>query len=260
VQQAATTQPPDSGIASPRSTAALPALAGNPVPEPAVAAMFDEIAPVYDRMNTLMTLGADDAWRRRAARAAELHSGDSAIDVACGTGKLSVMLAEVVGPFGHVQGVDLSEAMIERAATEHHCHVQLEFAVANALDLPFGDGRFDAATIAFGVRNLADYEAGFRELARLVRPGGRVVCLELSVPPRRAWAGVYRALFRRTAPLLAGLAGGSRDAYRYLPASLEAFPDADELSARMRSAGLADVRFWRLAAGAVALHRGIVPG
>jgi demethylmenaquinone methyltransferase/2-methoxy-6-polyprenyl-1,4-benzoquinol methylase len=220
--------------------------------------MFDEIAPVYDRVNTLMTLGTDEAWRRRACDAAELRDGDTAIDVACGTGKLSVMLAECVGPFGHVEGVDLSAAMIERAQAEHRAYVQLHFSVANALELPFGDGRFDAATIAFGLRNLADFEAGFRELARVVRPGGRVVCLELSVPPRRAWARLYGALFRRAAPLLAGLAGGSRTAYRYLPDSLVGFPGAEELAGRMRSAGLADVRFWRLAAGAVVLHRGIV--
>jgi demethylmenaquinone methyltransferase/2-methoxy-6-polyprenyl-1,4-benzoquinol methylase len=221
--------------------------------------MFDSIVPHYDRLNTLMTLGLDGAWRRRAADAAELQPGDAVIDVACGTGKLAAVLAERVGPFGRVEAVDLSPAMIEHAARAHHDLVQLHFGVANALALPFADDAFEAATIAFGMRNLADFEAGFRELARVVRPGGRVVCLELSLPPWRPWAAAYHATFRHMAPLAAWLVGGRRDAYAYLPASLEGFPAAETLAATMRSAGLADVRFRRLAAGAVALHRGRVP-
>jgi demethylmenaquinone methyltransferase/2-methoxy-6-polyprenyl-1,4-benzoquinol methylase len=232
---------------------------GNPVPESDVTAMFDTIAPVYDRLNTLMTAGADERWRRLAAEAAELAAGDAALDVACGTGRLAVRLARAVGPFGRVEAVDLSPAMVARATAAHRAYVQLQFTVANALALPFEDDTFDAATISFGLRNLADYRAGLAELARAVRPGGRVVCLELSLPPSPAVARAYQATFRRSAPLLAALFGGSVEAYRYLPASLYGFPDAESVAQTMRSAGLAEVRFRRLALGAVALHVGRVP-
>jgi demethylmenaquinone methyltransferase / 2-methoxy-6-polyprenyl-1,4-benzoquinol methylase len=233
---------------------------GNRVPETDVTAMFDTIAPVYDRLNTLMTAGADERWRHLAAEAAELRSGDAAIDVACGTGRLAVRLARAVGPFGRVEAVDLSPAMVARATADHRGYVQLTFSVANALALPFQDDSFDAATIAFGLRNLADYRRGFAEIGRVVRPGGRVVGLELSLPRHRAIARAYHDTFRRSAPLMAALAGGSPDAYRYLPASLDGFPDADDLAATMASAGLVDVRFRRLAMGVVALHVGRASG
>jgi len=231
---------------------------GNPVPEERVAAMFDEIAPVYDRMNTLMTMGSDGRWRRVAVELTKLHAGESVIDVACGTGKLSAELAERVGPFGRVVGVDLSPAMIETARSRHPDLVQLRFEIGNALELPAEDGEFDAATIAFGLRNLSDFEAGFRELRRVVRPGGRVVCLELCMPRPRAWGSVYQTLFRRVAPLLGG-AFRHRAAYAYLPESLRGFPQPDQLASTMRKAGLADVGFRRLALGTVAVHRGRVP-
>ncbi|HLY13895.1 MAG TPA: ubiquinone/menaquinone biosynthesis methyltransferase [Candidatus Limnocylindrales bacterium] len=231
---------------------------GNDVPETDVAAMFDSIAPVYDRVNTLMTAGGDGRWRRAAAEATELRSGQAAIDAACGTGKLSATLAARVGPFGRVVGVDLAPAMIAAAQAGYPDLVQLSFQVGNALTLPFADAEFDAATIAFGLRNLADFEAGFRELARVVRPGGRVVCLELSVPPQRGWGRIFRGAFGRLAPLVAGAFGQGRT-YRYLPTSLDGFPDPDTLAATMRAAGLLEVSFRRLALGAVALHVGRAP-
>lgn len=220
--------------------------------------MFDDIAPVYDRLNTVMTLGADGGWRRAAVRAAALEPGGSAIDVACGTGKLAFALAERVGPFGRVLGVDLSPRMIEEARAQQPDVVQLEFEVASALALPVPDASFDAATIGFGLRNLSDFEAAFRELRRVVRPGGRVVCLELSEPRPRWWARVYLAAFRRTAPL-AGSMAGRAGAYRYLPASLGGFPDADGLAATMRAVGLVGVSYRRLGLGGVALHVGTAP-
>ncbi|MGH2513206.1 MAG: ubiquinone/menaquinone biosynthesis methyltransferase [Candidatus Limnocylindrales bacterium] len=232
---------------------------GNLVSEAEVAAMFDEIASVYDRLNTLMTAGGDGRWRRAAAAATGLATAGSVVDVACGTGKLTEILAERVGPFGRVIGVDLSAAMIASAAATYADLVQLSFEVGNALDLPFEPGRFDAATIAFGLRNLADFEGGFRELARVVRPGGRVVCLELSMPPQRGWGLLFRSSFGRLAPLAAAAFGHGRT-YRYLPGSLDGFPDAATLAATMKTAGLVDVSFRRLALGAVALHVGRVPG
>lgn len=226
--------------------------------EGTVREMFDRIAPVYDRMNTVMTFGADGRWRRAAVRAASLAPGDRAVDVACGTGKLTAELAARVGPFGRVVGVDLAPRMIELARASQPDLVQLEFRVGNALALPFEDGTFDAATIGFGLRNLSDFGAGFRELARVVRPGGRVVCLELSVPRPRWWGRLFHGTFRRAAPLL-GSVFGERGAYGYLPASLDGFPDADDLAATMRAAGMDDVSFRRLGLGSVALHVGTAP-
>ncbi len=223
-----------------------------------MARMFDDVAPVYDRLNTLMTAGLDRRWRRRAVIKARLRAGDSAIDACCGTGRISGLLAEVVGPFGRVEGVDLSPAMVERASRTYRPLVQAHFQVGNALHLPFESGQFDAATIGFGLRNLPDFEAGFRELARVVRPGGRVVCLELSIPQHRTWARVYHATFRRAAPLAARLLGGPGTAYEYLPGSLDGFPNPDGLAAVMRAAGLADVRYARMATGVVCLHVGTV--
>jgi demethylmenaquinone methyltransferase / 2-methoxy-6-polyprenyl-1,4-benzoquinol methylase len=232
---------------------------GNPVPEATVTAMFDEIAPVYDRLNTIMTFGFDGRWRRAAVDATRLGAGGSVIDVASGTGKLALELADHVGPFGRVLAVDLSPGMIRRAAATHRDVVQLEFRVGNALSLPAGDAEFDAATIGFGVRNLADFEAGFRELRRVVRPGGRVVCLELTMPRPRWWGRVFQMSFRRLAPL-GGRVFGGRSAYHYLPASLEGFPNPEQLALTMRRAGLVDVSYRRLGLGSVALHTGLVPG
>ncbi len=231
---------------------------GNTVPAPSVTAMFDRIAPVYDRLNTLMTFGQDGRWRRAAVDACRLEPGDRVIDVACGTGRLTIALAERVGPFGRVLGVDRSTAMIGLARAAARDLVQVEFVVGDALALPVDDDSFDAATIAFGLRNLPDFEAGFRELARVVRPGGRVVCLELTQPRPAIWARVFRAVFGRLAPL-AGRLYGVGDAYRYLPESLDGFPDAAHLAAIMRRAGLVDVRVRRFGLATVALHVGRVP-
>jgi demethylmenaquinone methyltransferase/2-methoxy-6-polyprenyl-1,4-benzoquinol methylase len=232
---------------------------GNPVPETAVAAMFDEIAPIYDRMNTVMTMGFDARWRRAAVDATAVRPGGAVIDVAAGTGKLALELADRVGPFGRVLAVDLSAGMIRRAAARHRDVVQLEFRVGNALALPAGDAEFDAATIAFGLRNLADFAGGFRELRRVVRPGGRVVCLELTTPRPRWWGWLFKRSFGRLAPLGGKLLGRS-SAYRYLPASLEGFPDPDQLASTMRGVGLVEVTYRRLGLGSVALHTGVVPG
>jgi demethylmenaquinone methyltransferase/2-methoxy-6-polyprenyl-1,4-benzoquinol methylase len=225
----------------------------------AMAAMFDDVAPTYDRLNTLMTLGSDVRWRRRAVEETHARLGESVIDVCCGTGKLAAQVADRVGPFGRVEGVDLSAAMIRLASQHFHSLVQARFSVANAMELPFDDATFDAATIGFGLRNLPDFEGGFREMARVVRPGGRVVCLELSLPKHRAIARAYHAVFRRTAPLAARLLRGPRQAYAYLPQSLDGFPAPEQLAAAMSSAGLADVRFARLSGGMVAVHVGTVP-
>lgn len=231
-----------------------------PQPTAEVAAVFDAIAPVYDRVNSVLSLRVDGRWRRRACQEARVGTGDGVVDVACGTGKLAQLLADAVGPFGRVEAVDLSPKMVQRAEREHHALVQLSFRVADALALPFEDGQFDAATIAFGLRNLPDVAGGFRELRRVVRPGGRVVCLELALPRSRPLASLFHTTFRHAAPVAARLAGASRDGRRYLPASLDGFPSPEELAVAMRDAGLGGVRFWRLSGGIVTLHRATVPG
>jgi demethylmenaquinone methyltransferase/2-methoxy-6-polyprenyl-1,4-benzoquinol methylase len=228
-------------------------------PEGEITAMFDEIAPVYDRLNTIMTLGLDRRWRAAAVAASRVGPGDSAIDVAAGTGKLAGVLADRVGPFGRVSAVDLSAGMVARGRAATSDLVQLEFVLGNALALPFDDDRFDAATIAFGMRNLSDFGAGFREMRRVVRPGGRVVCLELTVPRPRWWGRIYQVGFGHLAPM-AGSIAGRREMYAYLPASLVGFPDAEQLARLMADAGLVEVTVRRFGLGAVALHAGRVPG
>ena len=220
-----------------------------------VRAMFDRISPAYDRMNRLMSLGMDGSWRALAVRASGVAPGDAALDVCCGTGDLAIELLDAVSTRGRVVGLDFSEAMLDAARRKSS---QVEWVRGDALALPFPDGGFAAATIGFGMRNLADPLRGFAELARVVRPGGRVVCLELTDPP--AWAAPFARLWTdRAVPLLGRLVARETDAYRYLPASVHRFPPADELAAVMGRAGLRRVRYRRLSGGAVAVHVGTVP-
>jgi demethylmenaquinone methyltransferase / 2-methoxy-6-polyprenyl-1,4-benzoquinol methylase len=225
------------------------------LPPDQVRAMFDRITPAYDRMNRLMSLGMDGSWRALAVRACGAAPGDAALDVCCGTGDLAIELLDAVSTRGRVVGLDFSEAMLDAARRKSS---QIEWVRGDALALPFADGEFAAATIGFGMRNLADPLRGFAELARVVRPGGRVVCLELTDPP--AWAAPFARLWTdRAVPLLGRLIARETDAYRYLPASVHRFPPADELAAVMSRAGLRRVRFRRLSGGAVAVHVGTVP-
>ena len=225
------------------------------LPPDQVRAMFDRITPAYDRMNRLMSLGMDGSWRSLAVRASGVAPGDAALDVCCGTGDLAIELLDAVSTRGRVVGLDFSPAMLEAARRKSS---QVEWVQGDALALPFADGEFAAATIGFGMRNLSDPLRGFAELGRVVRPGGRVVCLELSPPP--AWAAPFARLWTdRAVPLLGRLIARETDAYRYLPASVHRFPPAEELAAVMGRAGLGRVRFRRLSGGAVAVHVGTVP-
>ena len=217
--------------------------------------MFDRITPAYDRMNRLMSLGMDGSWRSLAVRASGVTRGDAALDVCCGTGDLAIELLDAVSSRGRVVGLDFSQAMLDAARRKSS---QVEWVRGDALALPFPDDAFAAATIGFGMRNLADPLRGFAELGRVVRPGGRVVCLELTPPP--AWAAPFARLWTdRAVPLLGRLIARETDAYRYLPASVHRFPPAEELAAVMGRAGLRRVRFRRLSGGAVAVHVGTVP-
>jgi demethylmenaquinone methyltransferase / 2-methoxy-6-polyprenyl-1,4-benzoquinol methylase len=219
-----------------------------------VRAMFDRIARVYDLMNSVMTAGLHHRWRERAADLAALGPGDRALDVASGTGDLAVELARRVGSSGTVVGSDFSEAMLERARQKSG---DVRWEWANALELPYPDGGFDAATVGFGARNFSDLDRGLAEMARVVRPGGRVVVLEITTPQRPPLSTFFSVWFDRVIPALGRIAGDP-DAYAYLPSSVKRFPAPEPLAARMAAAGLTDVRWILTAGGIIALHVGTV--
>jgi demethylmenaquinone methyltransferase/2-methoxy-6-polyprenyl-1,4-benzoquinol methylase len=218
--------------------------------------MFDRISPSYDRMNLLMSMGRDGCWRRLGVRASGVQPGDAALDVCCGTGDFAVELRRAVGPSGRVVGLDFSPQMLEMARRKSSA---VEWLQGDALALPFADGEFAAACVGFGVRNLSDHRRGFAEMARAVRPGGRVVCLEMSTPaaPIRPFSQLWTD---RGVPVLGRIVAHDSEAYRYLPESVHRFPPAPELAEIMRDAGLVDVGYRRLMMGVVALHVGTVPG
>lgn len=213
--------------------------------------MFDRIARVYDRMNRVMTAGMDERWRRRAADLAGVRAGTRALDVATGTGDLAIELA---GRGADVVGVDFSGGMLEIARRKAP---GIEFAQGNALALEFPDAGFDAATVGFGARNFDDLERGLFEMARVVRPGGKVVVLEITTPQRPPLSLFFRLWFDRVVPLLGRLAGDP-DAYEYLPSSVRRFPGPRELAATMERAGIGQVRWVLTAGGIIAIHHGVV--
>jgi len=219
--------------------------------------MFDRIAPIYDLMNGLMTAGLDRRWRQRAARAAGLQPGMSVVDVACGSGALTREVAAAVGPNGSVLGIDVSAAMLRRARTRRPRAGSAvpRYASGDATDLPLADASTDAATIAFGLRNVPDYQRCLAEMARVTRPGGRVVVLEIATPELGIGRMAAALWFRRIVPVLGRLAGGG-SAYQYLPDSVRRYPRPDEVASLMRAAGLAGVRWRPMAFGMVTMHAG----
>lgn len=227
---------------------------GNAAPPERIREMFDRIAGVYDGMNGLISGFQEPRWRRQAVREAGLGPGMRALDVACGTGKVAADLQRAVSPGGAVVGVDISTAMIERARARFG-QTGLTFVVGDALALPVEDAAFDAATIAFGMRNLADYRRGFAEMRRAVRPGGRVVCLEIA-RPRRLLGRLVARWFDHIVPLIGRLVGQG-GAYAYLVRSVRAYPSPERIAEIMQQAGLSDVRWFGLAGGIVTIHVGI---
>ena len=223
--------------------------------------MFDRIAGVYDRMNGVMTAGLHHQWRRRAADLAELAPGARALDVATGTGDLAFELARRVGRGGSVIGADFSEAMLALAREKTAAAdvaASVVFEQANALALPYRDGEFDAATVGFGARNFSDLQRGLAEMTRVVRPGGRVVVLEITTPTRPPLSTFLELWFDHLVPALGKLAGDP-EAYTYLPSSVRRFPPPPELAAVMWGCGLREIRYVLTAGGIIALHSGTVP-
>jgi demethylmenaquinone methyltransferase / 2-methoxy-6-polyprenyl-1,4-benzoquinol methylase len=241
--------------------------------------MFDRIAGVYDVMNTAMTAGLHHHWRARAAEMARVGPGARVLDVATGTGDLAIELARRVSPAGEVIGSDFAEGMLDRArakaAAISTVDVRPRFEWADAMRLPNPDDAFDAATVGFGARNFDDLAAGLSEMVRVVRPGGRVVVLEITTPTRAPLSLFYGLWFDRIVPTLGRAAGyalaavararGSvpdaaiADAYSYLPNSVKRFPGPPALAAEMQQAGLSEIAYVITAGGIVAIHAGTVP-
>jgi demethylmenaquinone methyltransferase/2-methoxy-6-polyprenyl-1,4-benzoquinol methylase len=224
-----------------------------------VRRMFGRIARRYDLMNAVMTFGQDGRWRRRAARLALSSGGPGgrvALDIGAGTGDLARALAEAGAQ--RVVAADFSETMLLQAQRKLQAIESIDLAAADALRLPFADAVFDCVTNGFLLRNVADLGATLRELRRVLRPGGRLVCLEITHPPARV-DPLFRPYFEGIVPLLGWIIAGDAAAYRYLPASVRPFPDPDGLAAMLREAGFVDVSYRRLNIGVVALHTGLKP-
>jgi len=215
--------------------------------------MFDRIAGRYDLLNTVLSGGTDAGWRRKAARMTGLVPGGSALDVACGSGKLTAVLAKIAGDEGRVVGLDFSPGMLEIARRDHS---GIEFVEGDALKLPFEDASFDASTIAFGLRNLADPVKGLREMLRVVKPNGRAVVLEFVRPPKNFVGAAYRIYLRTVLPAVGGVVSGQPAAYRYLSDTVDSYRTPEELSAMALAAGWSSVRFQPMAMGTVGILSG----
>jgi demethylmenaquinone methyltransferase/2-methoxy-6-polyprenyl-1,4-benzoquinol methylase len=224
-----------------------------------VREMFAAIAPRYDATNRLLTAGVDEAWRKRAI--AELCAPDDArlLDLCCGTGDLVFHLLRTK-PDVTVTGADFCAPMLagarERAKREDP-HRRATFIEADVMALPFPDDAFDGATMGFSMRNVVDIVATLREARRVLKPGARFVNLDVSRAPNAVFRRLFNLYFYGMVPLVGGLFGGSKSAYRYLPNSLTNYPDADALADRFGSAGFREVRYLRLGGGAVAIHLGV---
>ena len=225
--------------------------------------MFDRIARRYDLMNTVMTMGIDRRWRHAAIRAAKVDPSTRALDVCCGTGDISFLLAEAGAE--HVTGLDFSSGMLEQARRRQTGRrdpasaKRIEFVQGDALALPFDDDSFDVITVSFGVRNVEDIPLAFREFARVGRPGARIVCLEITRPKSRVANWFYDVWFDRVVPMLGAIVSRDKAAYTYLPESTKAFPRPPKLAEIIRDAGIRNVTWKRYGGGIVALHRGELP-
>jgi len=229
-------------------------------PEPGrIRAMFGSIASRYDLMNTIITGGMHHRWRRLGVKAAGLKEGGRALDVCCGTGDFAFSLIDAVGPLGSVTGVDFSRRMLEVARGKARRNGKpVDFRWGDATDLDFDDNSFDAATVGFGVRNVEDIGGVFSEMSRVVKPGGTVVCLEITQPSRQPFMSFYRIWLDSLVPLAGKAVNRGGSAYTYLPMSVKRFPPAPQLASIMVEAGLVEVSFRLLAGSIIALHVGTV--
>ena len=232
-----------------------------------VEELFDRIANRYDLMNLVMTAGLLRYWQRVFAAHTGLQRGNTALDVCCGTGELASIMARQVGPEGWVEGIDLSEKMLQvgrRKLSRRPEGRWIRLQKGNALQLPYEDKRFDCVSTGFAMRNVSDVRQAITEMARVLRPGGRVLCLELSHPVNPLIKGPYQLYFRHLVPLMGRWANNRADEkvmspYTWLPESLRYFPDQEGLAGIFRQAGLEHVRYHNLTGGIVCLHVGEKP-
>ncbi len=224
--------------------------------------MFNQIAPTYDRVNRLMTFGLDQGWRKAVVAACQLKPGGRALDVATGTGDIALELGKAVGPQGEVIASDFAFDMMLPGlpkADKAGMNNIIQFLAADALNLPFADNSFDAITTGFAMRNVVDIQKAFSEMNRVVKPGGKVVCLEVARP---RWAIIrfgHQLYFNKIVPLIGKLISGHKEAYTYLPESAKNFPPPEELKRIMERAGLEQVSFRLYGLGAAAIHVGSKP-
>jgi demethylmenaquinone methyltransferase / 2-methoxy-6-polyprenyl-1,4-benzoquinol methylase len=233
------------------------AAASGTQPEDQVRGMFDRIAGVYDLMNSVMTVGMHHQWRSRAVDVSGVGPGSRVLDVASGTGDLALELKRRVGPSGSVIGSDFSEGMLD-LAREKDTARSVQWEWGNAQDISYPDDTFDACTVGFGARNFSDLSLGLREMTRVVKPGGRVVVLEITTPQKPPLSWFFKAWFETIVPGLGRFAGDS-DAYTYLPSSVRRFPGPRALGGELYDAGLRDVRWILTAGGIIAIHYGRKP-
>lgn len=226
-----------------------------------ISSMFSNIAHRYDLLNRTLSLGIDGYWRKFAVNQFARKESGSFLDVATGTCDVALEIINRI-PGSRVTGVDFSEGMLEHGrkkvrASGHQDRIDIRFG--DATDLPFSDNEFDGAIIAFGIRNVQNYQKGIREMARVVRPGGRVVILEFTTVQNRIFRPLYHFYIERVLPAIGELVSGRKGAYQYLPESVLDFPVPESLKKVMEAAGLNDVTFHMLTLGIVAVHVGTVP-
>lgn len=225
--------------------------------------MFDGIAPSYDRLNHVMSLGVDKSWRRRSLKhVVDKSHPQRILDIACGTGDYSMAVAREMCPGGSLTAMDISEGMLgvmRRKLAARRFPVPVDVMVGDSEAMGFADGSFDVVTIAFGIRNFERRETALREISRVLRSGGRLVILELSTPRNKVLHAIYGLYFNKLMPLIGGRMSGDRVAYRYLPASVEAFPAPDTWMRTMRDCGFTDVRHRAYTLGLCRLYVGIKP-
>lgn len=222
--------------------------------------MFGRIAPRYDLANRVLTAGFDERWRKKAIALLAPPRGGRIADLCCGTGDLVFHLLRV-DPTLDVTGIDFCEPMLVRARERARSaqRAKSTFVEADVMQLPFGDAAFDGATMGFSLRNVVDVDAALKEALRVLRPGARFVNLDVSKAPNRVWKRFFNAYFYGVVPLVGGIVGGSREAYRYLPNSLTHHPNAVELRQRFERAGFADAAYLPLMGGSIAIHYGTKP-
>jgi demethylmenaquinone methyltransferase/2-methoxy-6-polyprenyl-1,4-benzoquinol methylase len=249
--------PTDTERSEQQERSALAAARGGGDKRAYVQAMFSDIAGRYDLLNHLLSLNIDKRWRRRAIGALGWERAPSGryLDLCAGTLDVAAELSATAGFGGTVTGADFAEPML-RAGRGKGRPGAIAPVVADALDLPIADASCDGALVAFGIRNLADLDAGLRQVARVLRPGARFVILEFTTPPSAIVRFGYHLYFHRILPVVGGLVSGNRTAYRYLPESVAHFPGRDELAERMRGAGFREVRYELLTFGIAAIHVG----